>query len=139
LAFFRRISFLAREGSWICRAAASAPWPWEPKLGLALAQALVERCIDLEERMEGLALYKTPQRVAWALLRFAERLGVRDDDGSLKMPPITHQLMSEFIGTSREIVTFQMNQLRRQGFVRYSRKAVHVYKEALEERMKQPW
>jgi CRP/FNR family transcriptional regulator, cyclic AMP receptor protein len=111
----------------------------EPRLGLALAQTLVDRCIDLEERMEGLALYKTPQRVAWSLLRFAERLGVRDDDGSLRMPPLTHQLISEYIGTSREIVTFQMNQLRRQGFVRYSRREVFVYKEALEERLRQPW
>jgi len=111
----------------------------EPKLGLALAHVIVERCIDLEERMEGLALFKTPQRVAWSLLRFAESLGLRDEDGSVRIPPLTHQLMSEYIGTSREIVTYQMNQLRRQGYVRYSRKAVHVYKEALEERLSQPW
>jgi len=89
--------------------------------------------------VEGLALYKTPQRVAWSLLRFAERLGVKEEDGAVRMPPLTHQLLAEYIGTSREIVTFQMNQLRRQGFLRYSRKAIYVYKEALEERMSQPW
>src|SRR5581483_3585831 len=81
----------------------------QPKLGLALIQVLVGRCIDFEERLQSFALEKTPERVARSLLRFAERLGVREEDGSLRIPPMTHQVLSEYVGTSREIVTFQMN------------------------------
>ncbi|PWT99683.1 MAG: hypothetical protein C5B51_26755, partial [Terriglobia bacterium] len=48
-------------------------------------------------------------------------------------PPLTHQLLSEYVGTSREIVTFQMNYLRQKGLLRYSRKGIQVYVEALRE------
>ncbi len=31
------------------------------------------------------------------------------------MMPLTHELLSQYVGTSREIVTHYMNQFRRQG------------------------
>lgn len=103
----------------------------QPKLGVALIQMLVGRCMDFEERLQSLALDKTPERVALSLVRLAMRHGKRFEDGSLRIPPLTHQFLSEYVGTSREIVTFQMSHLRRQGFVRYSRKGIDVYPEAL--------
>jgi len=81
----------------------------QPKLGMALIQNLVERCLDFEARLQSMALDKTPQRVALCLLSFAERLGSPGPDGAVRIPPFTHQLLSEYVGTSREIVTFQMN------------------------------
>jgi CRP-like cAMP-binding protein len=108
----------------------------QPKLGMALIQMLVERCLDLEERLHSLALDKTPQRVALVLSRLARRLGSRCADGAMKFPPFTHQLLSEYVGTSREIVTFQMNHLRHEGFLRYSRKGIEVFVEALDEHLK---
>jgi CRP/FNR family transcriptional regulator, cyclic AMP receptor protein len=105
----------------------------QPRLGLALLQMLVKRGLDYEDRLQSFALDKTPERVVRSLLRFAERLGVRADDGSSKIAPLTHQNISEYVGTSREIVTFQMNQLRQKGFLRYSRKGIQVYTDALRE------
>lgn len=105
----------------------------QPKLGIALMQMLVQRAIDFEERLQSFALDKTPERVMRTLLRFAERLGTRTEDGSLKIAPLTHQVISEYVGTSREIVTFQMNQLRQKGYLRYSRKGIQVYADALRE------
>ena len=107
----------------------------QPKLGLALIQMLVERCLDFEERLQSFALDKTPERIMRALLRFADRLGSRAEDGSVRIPPLTHQLISEYVGTSREIVTFQMNRLRQEGFIRYSRKGIDVYTESLREHL----
>jgi CRP/FNR family cyclic AMP-dependent transcriptional regulator len=103
----------------------------QPKLGLALIQMLVERCLDFEERLQSFALDKTPERIMRSLLRFADRLGTRAEDGSARVPPMTHQLISEYVGTSREIVTFQMNKLRQEGFIRYSRKGIDVYTDSL--------
>ena len=37
------------------------------------------------------------------------------------------------MGTSREIVTHYMNQFRRQGYLRYSRKGIILYRDALQE------
>lgn len=108
----------------------------QPKLGLALIQMLVERCLDFEERLQSFALDKTPERIMRALLRFADRLGSRAEDGSVRIPPLTHQLISEYVGTSREIVTFQMNRLRQEGFIRYSRKGIDVYVESLIEQLR---
>ncbi len=105
----------------------------QPRLGIALLQMLTKRGLEYEERLQSLALDKTPERVVRALLRFAGRLGSRMDDGSIRIPPLTHQLISEYVGTSREIVTFQMNHLRQKGCLRYSRKGIQVYADALRE------
>jgi CRP-like cAMP-binding protein len=53
----------------------------------------------------------------------------------VRIPPLTHQVISEYVGTSREIVTFQMNHLRQQGFLRYSRRGIDVYAAALRDRL----
>ena len=108
----------------------------QPKLGMALIQMLVERCLDFEERLQSMALDKTPQRVAMSMLSFAQRLGSEGPDGAVRIPPFTHQLLSEYIGTSREIVTFQMNHLRQQGLLRYSRKGIEVFTRALSEHLR---
>jgi CRP-like cAMP-binding protein len=107
----------------------------QPRLGIALLQMLVKRGLDYEERLQSFALDKTPERVVRSLLRFADRLGTRMEDGSIKIPPLTHQVISEYVGTSREIVTFQMNQLRQKGYLRYSRKGIQVYADALREHL----
>ena len=108
----------------------------QPKLGMALIQMLVERCLDFEERLQSMALDKTPQRVALSLLGFAQRLGTQGPDGAVRIPPFTHQLLSEYVGTSREIVTFQMNHLRQQGYLRYSRKGIEVFTQALTDHLR---
>jgi CRP-like cAMP-binding protein len=108
-----------------------------PRLGIALLQMLVKRSLDYEERLQSFALEKTPERVVRALLRFADRLGSLAEDGSVRIPPLTHQVISEYVGTSREIVTFQMNHLRQKGFLRYSRKSIQVYADALREYLRE--
>jgi len=98
---------------------------------------LVKRGLDFEERLQSFALDKTPERVVRALLRFGDRLGTRTEDGSVKIPPLTHQVISEYVGTSREIVTFQMNFLRQKGFLRYSRRGIQVYMEPLRQHLQE--
>jgi CRP/FNR family transcriptional regulator, cyclic AMP receptor protein len=109
----------------------------EPKLGIALAQYLVARCIDLEDRIESMAFYKTPERVAIALLQLAASLGEESADGTTRVPSLTHHVIAEFVGTSREIVTFQMNRLRRLGLLRYSRRYIDVNVVAIQETLRE--
>jgi len=105
----------------------------QPKLGTALLQVMVERCMDREERLQSFALEKTPSRVARSLLRFAGRVGEPQSDGSVRIPPLTHQAIAEYVGTSREIVTSQMNLLRQRGYLTYSRKGINIQMEHLRE------
>jgi len=107
-----------------------------PRLGVALMQMLARICVDFERRLQTLALEKTPERVAWAILYFVETMGTRQDDGWWQIPPMTHQLVSEFVGTSREIVTFQMTRLRDQGYLTYSRKSIRVDRDGLEQNLR---
>jgi CRP/FNR family transcriptional regulator, cyclic AMP receptor protein len=108
----------------------------QPRLGLALMQMLIKRTLDYEERIQSFALDRTPERLICALLHFAGRLGAPGDEGLVRIPALTHQLISEYVGTSREIVTFQLSHLRRNGLLRYSRQGIDVYVEALRNRLK---
>ena len=60
-----------------------------------------------------------------------------DEDGSVHMAPFTHELLSQYVGTSREIVTHYMNQFRRQGYLRYSRKGILLYRDAMKDWLRQ--
>lgn len=104
-----------------------------PQLGVALMQTLVARGVALKERLRDMAAEKTPARVAFALLALAGENGKQASDGASCFPALTHQAISELVGTSREIVTAEMGKLRRLGLVNYSRKEIQVYAEALRE------
>lgn len=102
-----------------------------PKLAVALLQILVQRTIDFSHRIESFSVDNIARRLARSLIRFSERLGTPDEDGSVRMVPFTHELLSQYVGTSREIVTHYMNQFRRQGYLKYSRKGIVIYKDAV--------
>ena len=95
-----------------------------PRLAIALLQILVQRSIEFGNRIESFSVDNIARRLARTLIRFSERLGHGADDGSVQMMPFTHELLSQYVGTSREIVTHYMNQFRRQGYLRYSRKGM---------------
>jgi CRP-like cAMP-binding protein len=104
---------------------------------VALLQILVQRTIDFTHRIESFSVDNIARRLARSLIRFSERLGVAEEDGSIRMVPFTHELLSQYVGTSREIVTHYMNQFRRQGYLRYSRKGIILYREAFKEWLRQ--
>jgi CRP/FNR family transcriptional regulator len=108
-----------------------------PRLAVALLQILVQRTVDFTHRIESFSLDNIARRLARSLIRFSERLGVQEQDGSVRMAPFTHELLSQYVGTSREIVTHYMNQFRRQGYLRYSRKGIILYRDAFKDWLRQ--
>lgn len=98
----------------------------QPRLGVALIRVLVKRGWDFEERLQSFALDNAPERVVRSLLRFADRWGSLTEDGTVKIPPLTHQVISEYVGTSRETVNSQMSHLQQKGYLRYSRKSIQI-------------
>lgn len=109
-----------------------------PKLAIALMQLLVQRSMDFGQRIESFSVDNIARRLARTLIRFSERLGSMTDDGSVQMIPFTHELLSQYVGTSREIVTHYMNHFRRQGYLRYSRKGIMLYRDAMKDWLRQP-
>jgi len=108
-----------------------------PKLAVALLQILVQRTIEFTHRIESFSVDNIARRLARSLIRFSERLGTEAEDGSVRMVPFTHELLSQYVGTSREIVTHYMNQFRRQGYLKYSRKEVVLYRDAFKDWLRQ--
>jgi len=104
-----------------------------PKLAVALLQILVQRSVEFGHRLESFSVDNISRRLARSLIRFSDRLGTPQEDGSISMAPFTHELLSQYVGTSREIVTHYMNQFRREGYLRYSRRGIVLYREAFKE------
>jgi len=95
-----------------------------PQFSLALLQKLIRQSREFTDRIESLGADKISKRLARVLLQYGERFGTRTEDGSVELPPLTHELLSDYIGTSRELVTHFMNRFRREGLIRYSRREI---------------
>jgi CRP-like cAMP-binding protein len=104
-----------------------------PRLAIAMVQMLGQRSADFMRRIQSFSTDDIGRRLARSLLRFAERMGEPQEDGGIRMLPLTHETLAQYVGTSREIITHYMNRLRREGFVVYTRKNIVLYRDALRE------
>ena len=95
-----------------------------PQLGIALSQILAQRIRSFGQRMASFSADNVQRRLARSLIRFSEHLGTPQEDGSVRMVALTHQLLSQYVGTSREIISYYMNQFRLEGRLQYSRKSI---------------
>jgi CRP/FNR family transcriptional regulator len=104
----------------------------EPRLAVALMQVVVKRCLDFKNRLESFSVEGTAHRLARSLLHLADRMGGAAEDGAITIAPLTHELLAQYVGTSREIVSHHMSEFRSQGHVRYSRKGITIQRDSLE-------
>src|SRR5215813_7292902 len=102
----------------------------QPHLCIAFAQMLARRTTDFVLRIGSFSANNVARRLGRCLIRFSERMGDPEEDGWVRMLPLTHELLSEDIGTTREIVSHYMNQFREQGYLQYSRKGIVLYPDA---------
>jgi len=108
-----------------------------PRLAIALVQILAQRTIAFTERIESFSFDNIQRRLARSLIRFSERFGTAEEDGSVRMIPFTHELLGQYVGTAREIVTHYMSQFRRDGYLQYSRKGIVLQRQALRDWLRQ--
>ncbi len=104
----------------------------QPKLGIALVQIAIQRNVESVHRIESFTGDNIARRLARSLIRFSERLGEPEQDGVVRMVPFTHELLAQYVGTSREIVTHWMARFRREGYIRYSRKSIVLFRRKLQ-------
>ncbi len=110
-----------------------------PRLGIALVQSLTNRYLALGDRISTLAVDFTSLRLAKTLVQLAERLGHADETtpSLRRLAPLSHKVLAQYIGTTREAVTRRMNQFRRDGLVDYSRRDIIVNTAAMRTWMEQ--
>jgi CRP/FNR family cyclic AMP-dependent transcriptional regulator len=102
-----------------------------PRLAVALLQVLAQRNVEYVLRIESFSTDSIAQRLARSLLRFSQRLGTQEEGGSVSMIPLTHEMLSRYVGTSREIITHHMNEFRKHGYVTYSRRGINLHSNTL--------
>ncbi len=105
----------------------------QPRLAIAILQLSVKRSEELVDRIQSFSVDNIRQRLARALVHFSKRFGVSQTDGSIQLMPLTHKFLSQYIGTSREVVTSQMNALRHNGYLHYSRRGIRLNNDRLKE------
>ena len=99
-----------------------------PELAIALFQAAIKKIFSLQRRIEDLASMKVQERLAAFLIEKARKSsGSIGEDGGITLPPITHETLSHFIGTSREIITHYMNLFRREGYIAFDRRQIRIF------------
>lgn len=104
-----------------------------PNLALAMLRVFIQRMNNFELRMQSLAQESVLERLARALIRFSTRLGRLDSAGTMHMPALPQVLLAQYVGTSREIVTYYMTEFRRKGFLTYSRREIALFGNGLRE------
>jgi CRP-like cAMP-binding protein len=93
----------------------------KPAVALRLLEALGQRLIATETRLEEVAFKGIPARLASLLLRLA-----RDQGGVNVITGYTHQSLAELIGTYRETTTQALNNFKAKGLVRIRRKRLEL-------------
>lgn len=95
-----------------------------PRLLHALLQTVIKRGEHLQNRLESLVCENARQRLARTLVEIGESAVPGEHPLEVTLPPVTHQLLASYIGTTREVVSQLMSAFRRLGDVSYSRKGL---------------
>jgi CRP-like cAMP-binding protein len=92
-----------------------------PELAPSLLRVLARKVRDADARIESLAIDQIAHRLLKVLMMLGDRFGESRGNGVVHVLPVTHELLAKYVGTSREIITQHMSQMRRKGLLRYSR------------------
>ena len=95
-----------------------------PELGPSMLRVMAAKLYDADTRIESLAIDQISQRLIKVLLRLGGQFGTPIGPLTLHIMPLTHELLARYVGTSREIITQHMSQLRRKGVLEYSRAGI---------------
>jgi CRP-like cAMP-binding protein len=101
------------------------------ELAPSLLRVLARRASEADARVESLAIDQISQRLMKVLMMLGHRFGERTSESSIHILPVTHELLAKYVGTSREIITQHMSQMRRDGLLRYSRSGMEFDPEQL--------
>jgi len=92
-----------------------------PRVALGLLRALSRRLRRADDKIGGLVLLEVPGRIARLLLQLAD-----DGDGRTISRRITHHIIGQMVGSSRETVSRTVTGFAEQGLVAVTRKTIEI-------------
>lgn len=97
-----------------------------PEYLVDLLYLFIQRLNYTERRLYGFVTAETTTRVCAFLYDCMLRFGIKKGK-KIEIPiPLTHQLISEFVGAARESITISLNKLVKQGVITHARGEVVV-------------
>lgn len=84
-----------------------------PQIAFRIMETLCARLRDADKQIESLTFQNVSGRLVIALLDLAEKHGVRTEKGIKIDMELTHQELSEMVGTAREVVSRILNDFRK--------------------------
>lgn len=88
-----------------------------PSLAFQITKLIGLRLQRVEGRIGDLIYKDIPRRLAYILLRLADKYGINDSRGILLRIKLSHKELASLIGSSRETVTLTMNEFKNKGFI----------------------
>lgn len=99
-----------------------------PKLAAGLGRIWLRRLREYSLRIESMAVDSMQTRISRCLVTLADKFGQPAADPMwTEMQAITHEMIAQWVGSSRELITLKMNEMRRQGWLQYSRRSIELY------------
>jgi CRP/FNR family cyclic AMP-dependent transcriptional regulator len=97
-----------------------------PMVGLKMIEKLGERIARSEKRLEQLVFQDARTRIISFLLEQAEKNGKKFGDETLIRHGFTHQDMANITGTSRQLVTIVLNELKKENLINFDRASILI-------------
>lgn len=104
----------------------SAVLSQHPEHLIDLLHVLIDRLNHAERRVEGFVAGDATTRVANFLYDAALRFGTKHRKEIVLPVELTHQRISEFVGSFRETVTVSLNRLQKEGLIKMSRGKIAI-------------
>lgn len=97
-----------------------------PEVGLRMIEKLGARITRSEKRLEQLVFNDARTRIIGFLKEQAEKNGVKFADETLIRHGFTHQDMANITGTSRQLVTIVLNELKKENLINFDRSSILI-------------
>ena len=88
-----------------------------PRMGLDAAEFITQRLLEAHAMMREIAVERVESRIAFALLKLAEKSGVPEGQGIRLGLGVTRQELADMVGTTVETAIRVMSRLRKQGLI----------------------
>lgn len=106
----------------------------KPKLAYHFIQILTDRLREAQEMMENLATSNVEKRLVYLLHRLGASFGIKAEDGWTHIDvPLSHQDISNMIGSTRETVSATLNGLVKESVIKTGRKSIYINEEAIKQ------
>jgi CRP/FNR family transcriptional regulator len=97
-----------------------------PEVLFDLTRRLLSGMAGLLMRLESLVFGEASVKTALLLLHFAKHFGEREEGGIVLRVPLAHREIASWIGTTRETASLQMEQLKKEGIIKYKGRTIII-------------